>query len=634
MNNDHKEQQKKLRISKESSVMLLILIVILALFFFFLRDIMIPYIKMELHNDLDGAQELLRSKGVFGFLAVILVEALQMLVVFIPAEFIQISAGLSYPFWLALILCDLGVCLGGTIIFILTRNFHYHSQAFERRRQKIDRISLSTHQRNTVIFMILLFFMPVLPFGAICFYGSSTKLSYRKYIATVAAGALPSIIASNMMGWAGKAFIINDLPFWLLILIILLVAALLFVLIYFFLDRFFLQGGEGSPDSPVYTAIFFVTRMWQGISPRLTIHDELLKEAETPYVMLVNHASLFDFNYIHHLAHPRNPSYLVNEHICSRPVLKKLSKMAGIIPKKQLYPDMTAPIGIYRTLRKGYPVVIFPAGKLSPDGRSVRIAEEGAAFYKRLKADLVLVRLRGAYFAGPEWRKRRYHRRAKVTVQVERVIKQEDMKVMSDAELDRLISETIYQDDSQDLLCAYPQRNKALGLENILYRCADCGSLYTIVSRGNTLRCTSCGKEHTLNEQYHFTDAPYSIPGWYDRIREMEMSELSNIHLETPVRTVIYGANGGHKRRESGVCTLTPEAFSYHSDQSEFRIPTKDLPALTFTCGKEFSLYYNNEKHFFYPEECRSQTARWGLIVDLLAEQRIELEKTEAEDIR
>ena len=154
-------QQKKLRVNRESTIMLIILAAILALFFFFLRGIMIPYIRMELHNDLDGAQELLRSKGIFGFLAVILVEALQMVVVFIPAEFIQISAGLSYPFWLALILCDIGVCLGGTIIFILTRNFHYHSQAFERRRQKIDRISLATHQRNTVIFMILLFFMPI-----------------------------------------------------------------------------------------------------------------------------------------------------------------------------------------------------------------------------------------------------------------------------------------------------------------------------------------------------------------------------------------------------------------------------------------------------------------------------------------
>ena len=48
-----------------------------------------------------------------------LVEALQEVVVFIPAEFIQISSGLSYPFYIALLLCDLGACLGATIIYVL-----------------------------------------------------------------------------------------------------------------------------------------------------------------------------------------------------------------------------------------------------------------------------------------------------------------------------------------------------------------------------------------------------------------------------------------------------------------------------------------------------------------------------------
>ena len=100
------------------------------------------------------------------------------------------------------------------------------------------------------------------------------------------------------------------------------------------------------------------------------------------------------------------------------------------------------------------------------------------------------------------------------------------------------------------------------------------------------------------------------------------MTELSEIHLETPVRTVIYGANGGKKRREKGVCTLSADAFSYHSDKTGFTIPTDALPALAYTCGKEFELYYNNELHYFYPEEQRAQAARWALIIDLLSERR------------
>ena len=47
------------------------------------------------------------ERGFIGFLTVTLIEALQMVVIFIPAEFIQLTSGMSYPWWLAMILCDI-----------------------------------------------------------------------------------------------------------------------------------------------------------------------------------------------------------------------------------------------------------------------------------------------------------------------------------------------------------------------------------------------------------------------------------------------------------------------------------------------------------------------------------------------
>ena len=155
---------------------LAVLSVIIFLFAFFLKDIMIPLIRLEAKHDLGGAHALLADKGLLGALSVILVEALQMVVVFVPAEFIQISAGLAYPLWAAILLCDLGVCLGATIIFALVRFFKLSSFAFEKRRGAIERLSGNVRERNTVLLLYLLFFMPFIPFGAICYYGSSTKL--------------------------------------------------------------------------------------------------------------------------------------------------------------------------------------------------------------------------------------------------------------------------------------------------------------------------------------------------------------------------------------------------------------------------------------------------------------------------
>ena len=602
------------------AAMILILAAIAALFVLFLKDNVIPLIKLELNNDINGAHQLLADRGVQGALSVILIEALQMVVVFIPAEFIQISSGLSYPLHISVLLCDLGVCLGATIIYLLVRCFRVENAAYEKRRQRIERLSAGMRERSTVLLLYLLFFMPIIPFGAICYYGSGRKLPYPKYILTVATGVIPSILVSNLMGAAGSAFLINDLPFWLLILVIVLLAAALFVLILLFMRRFVFREAEGTPDSMMYAFIFLIVRLWLGKMKRVEIDDALLHDVEAPYILLANHESFEDFYYISHMAHPRNPSYLVNEYYCTRPVLKHMGKRGGILSKKLFTRDMSTAAGILRMIRKGYPIVIFPEGRLSPDGRSNPIVEDGAGLYRRLKTTLVLTKIDGAYFAHPKWRRKRYRSPIRVTVQ--RVIRPDELAEMTDAQLGAVIRETLYNDASAHEDGHYPQKDKAEGLDRLLYRCCGCGALYETESKGNELRCRACGRVWHIDEHYRFAEAPYTIPAYYDKIRGMEEKELDTLSLSVPVRTKIFGANGGPVRREDGQCSLDGVSFRYRSSSEDFEIPVKDLPALAFSCGEEFELYHDNELHYFYPIEEPRQAARWALAVDLLAQRR------------
>ena len=415
---------------------------------------------------------------------------------------------------------------------------------------------------------------------------------------------------------AGKAFLVRRPTLaWLM-----LAAALLAAAVFVHLLRTVFQKDEGTPDSIVYSLIFLLVRLWHGKRPRPVVDDELMRGLDAPYVLLANHQSFFDFYYISQMAHPRDPTYLVNEYYCTRPVLKTLAKKAGIIPKKLFTAEVSPAVSILRMLRKGYPVVIFPEGRLSPDGRTNAIPEIGGAFYRRLGADLVLVKLQGAYFSYPKWRRRRF--RSEIRLRVAEVIRKEELRAMSAEELDRRIVKALDVDESKAPLCVYPQKNKAVGLENILYRCPDCGALYTVVSHGNELRCTACGRVHRLGSDYRFSDEPHTIGGWYDRIREAERPLLDDFRLETEVETVIHGADGGPKRKERGVCTLDPTGFSYRSDSTAFSLPAEKLPALAYSSGAEFELYHENELYYFYPTAQRQQCARWALLVDLLAEKR------------
>ncbi len=609
---------------RDKSLIFVIFLAIIFLFSFFLKEIMVPFIKMEIANDTSGASRLLAEKGVLGMASVVLIEALQMVVIFVPAEFIQISSGLSYPFPIALLLCDLGVGLGATIIFVLVRLFNFNNKAYERNKKNIERISANVSNRNTTFLIYLLFFMPLIPFGAICYYGSGTRLSYKKYICTVVTGVIPSIVVSNLMGAAGAAFISNELPLWILITIIVALAALLFALIAFFIKKYMLKGTEGTPDSPVYAFTVFLARTWQGKPRKLRIDEELMKDVEAPYVVLSNHESFADFNYISRLSHPRNPSYLVNEFYCTRPILKRLAKGGGFIPKKLFTKEFRPAMDILRTVRKGFPVVIFPEGRLSPDGKSNSMADS-AAFYKKLHADLVLVRINGAYYAKPKWRKKRFN--SKVELTVKKVIKSQELEGMSSDELDKIIRETLYNNASEHVIDTYKQKNKAKGLENILYRCADCGELYTTKGVGNAFACTACGTGRSIGVDYRFSSTNAkkkieSIDQYYNAIIDLEEKELDKFELRTKVKTKIFGENGGPVRKENGECFMNSKEFGYRTESNGFTIDMKDLPALAFSSNEEFELYHNNELHYFYPVENRRQCARWALLVDLMAKKR------------
>ena len=605
----------------QRTITIVSLVTIVLLFGFFLRDVLIPLVRFQMANDVDGARELLVSKGPLGFLTVILVEALQMVVIFIPAEFIQISSGLSYPFLLALVLCDLGICLGATIIFILVRVFRFSSDAARKEEAVIDQLAAKSRKdRGVVLLLYFLFIMPFIPFGAICYYGSSRDLKYRRYILTVATGVIPSIVTSNLMGAATRYFLVNDLPLPVLLLIIALLALLLFGILFLFLDRFFFKENDGTPDSPVYMALFRVVSLLCRRRSNVKIDDSLLQGHSEPYLFLCNHESFWDFYYVHRLIRDRNPAYVLNRFYFQNRILGWIGKKTGMIPKRLFTTDFETPVRIMRTLRKGYSVVVFPEGRLSVDGRQNPIVENSASFCKRLGVDVVLGNIRGAYFGGPKWRKKSYP--TQVQVKAVRILTPAEMKAMTDDELQALIAETLAFDESNEPQVSFPQRDKAVGLEDLLYRCADCGELYTTEGVGNDLICRACGRVHTLDDRYRFTDEIGTIGAYYDRIKALERAELGELHLQTPVQAVMFQQKRPRKVRSEGICALTREAFSFHSQDEDLSVPLSHLPALPFSCDEEFETYFHENLYYFYPTENRRQVARWALIVDLLNEEK------------
>ena len=156
---------------------------VIATLVFFLKDIFIPLLKLQISNDKAGAIELLQERGVLGLISVSLLEALQMVVIFIPAEFIQLTSAMSYPWFIALILCDIGVAAGSSIIYFIVQVFKVNGDILGR-GNKIGRYEMRMKTNNTILLMYILFIMPIVPFGAICYYGANKKVPFHKYLFT------------------------------------------------------------------------------------------------------------------------------------------------------------------------------------------------------------------------------------------------------------------------------------------------------------------------------------------------------------------------------------------------------------------------------------------------------------------
>ena len=215
------------RINKNKVFIFIITLITLTFLFFFFKEIIIELIKAYLKNDTSSAQKLLENKGIFGCISVILVEALQMVVVFISAEFIQISAGLSYKWYIASGLCLAGVFLGASLIFLLVRIAKFDTKTFAKSTDKINEISSKKKNTNIQMLMYLLLIMPIIPIGAVCYFGSNTKISYKRYIFTCITGIIPEIFSSILLGKIIKIAILENIPGWMIVIAAIIIMGIL-----------------------------------------------------------------------------------------------------------------------------------------------------------------------------------------------------------------------------------------------------------------------------------------------------------------------------------------------------------------------------------------------------------------------
>ena len=107
-------------------------------------------------------KEQLSGFGWRGYIVISVLATLQVVCAFLPAEPVQILAGITYSFPVGLLLCMIGVFTGNTIIYLLQKLFGDRLRGFFVRKLHLDIEKISNSSKVTLLVFIL-YFLPVIP---------------------------------------------------------------------------------------------------------------------------------------------------------------------------------------------------------------------------------------------------------------------------------------------------------------------------------------------------------------------------------------------------------------------------------------------------------------------------------------
>ena len=238
------------------------------------------------------------------------------------------------------------------------------------------------------------------------------------------------------------------------------------------LNKFYFKQNDETPDSVFYGLLtkFFKRKATKKVRTEIVGKLDELKELKGSYLLLANHSSYIDYTYINDIQPEKRYAYIVNRYYFGVPFVRILARHVGFIPKRIFAPDMDTIKKSLKMRDLGYPIMMFPEGRLSSDGKIQSINPSIGRFAMKLNVPIVLVRIDNAYLVNPKWRKKIYG--GTVTVNVEEIIKQEELASYTNESLyDHIKDVLTYDTYNNDHMNIYNQKNKAVGLENLLYMC-------------------------------------------------------------------------------------------------------------------------------------------------------------------
>lgn len=613
---------KKLKLKIYSAIVFVVLLVGLAFFLFAGGNIKILQEVFKEDVTKEEVRESLEQFGWRGYITLGLLSMMQVVFAFLPAEPVQVVSGLSFGLWKGGLVCLAGVFAGNTLIYILYKIYGDRLTEFFEQNLELD-FDAARKSYAVALIVLILYFLPAIPYGLICIFTASLDIKYPKYILLTTLGAIPSIFIGVGLGHIAIA------TSWLLSIGVFLVLIILLVIMFRHRSQLFAKvnqfirarqncGNVCTASSLAWGTVAFGSRFVFDGKVKVQSKNELGK-IQGPAIVLCNHGSFIDFVYTGRMLRKSRPHYVVARLYFYHKWLGKILRHFGCIPKSMFSTDVDSTKSCMRVLSAGKVLAMMPEARLSTVGKYEGIQDTTFKFIQHANVAVYAIRSRGSYFANPKWGNG-IRKGSKVETELTKLFDAGETKQLSLDEVKARVDEALYYDEFAWLEerpdYTYKSKTLAEGLENILYLCPHCGARYTMTAKGRELTCESCGMQAKVGSRYEFTEEkPFkNFADWYEwQAKETEKLALADGYkLESKVE-LRHGSTDGKactRIAGEGYCTLDKSGLTYKGtrdgEEIEKFFPMSQIYRLLFGAGEDFEIYEGREIWYFRPENKRS----------------------------
>lgn len=251
-----------------------------------------------------------------------------------------------------------------------------------------------------------------------------------------------------------------------------------------------------------------------------------------PYLLLVTHSSMVDFNLMLKATHPypvNNVMTLEGFNTYTEPLMRSL----GVLGKRKFVSDLYLIRNIKYCLEELHSIfVLFPEARYSLDGKTSYLPDSLGFMIKKFNVPVAVLRIHGNFVTCPQWNK--INKGTYVEAELFPIVKPNEAKELEKEEINRRIREAFIYDDfkwqfENKIKIDHPERAK--GLHCLLYKCPHCGAEGNTDSAGSELWCNSCGKRWQMDEygRLHAENGETEfchIPDWSDWERQCVRREI------------------------------------------------------------------------------------------------------------